>query len=123
MREQTAGEYFTTPIARFATRPGGGGLDKFKPGSAGYETLPDETPDLIMGTLMKGGAHLLKSDWIYEMVQNEMTGVIELREVGRSTIGKSWTRNFYDIPLYDGNRVWLSQNERNGLEERESQEA
>jgi len=118
----TAGEYFTTPIARFATRPGGGGLDKFNPEKPEYKTLPNETPDLIMGTLMQSGAHLLKSDWIYELVMNELTGVIELREVGRSTIGKKWTRNYYDIPIYDGRRIWLSKEERKEIEDKEERE-
>jgi len=119
----TAGKYFTTPIARFATRPGGGGLDKYKEGTPENEKLPNETPDLIMGTLMQSGAHLLKSDWIYEMVMNEMTGVIELREVGRSVIGKKWFMEYHTIPLYHGNRVWLSRDELKDLEEQEREEA
>jgi len=113
----TAGEYFSTPIARFATRPGGGGLDKFKEGTPENEKLPNETPDLIMGTLMRGGAHLLKSDWVYEMVMNEMTGVIELREVGRSAIGKKWFKEYHTIPIDYGARTWLSRDELEQLKQ------
>ena len=46
---------FGTPIARFATRPGSGEIKDFdKP------EIQDVTPDLIMGTLMRSAAHLLK---------------------------------------------------------------
>ena len=105
---------FLTPIARFATRPGSGELDKFE-----SDDLIYETPDLIMGTLMRGGAHLLKSDYIYELVLNEMTGVIELHEKGRSTIGKQWHRAYYDIAIDLGSRAWLTRDEMQELQEQE----
>jgi len=102
-----ANDYFVTPIARFATRPGGSGnIDKW-----GTPECVHQTPDLIMGTLMKSGAHLLKSDTIYEMVMNELTGVIELREKGQTSIGKWWGRAYYDIPMDMGSRCWLSKDE------------
>ena len=106
---------FITPIARFATRPGSGKLKDFD-----KSEIQDMTPDLIMGTLMRSGAHLLKSDMIYELVMNEMTGIIELREVGRSIIGKKWAHEYHTIPLYHGNKVWLSRDE---LERQEREEA
>jgi len=77
--KDTAAYQFCTPIARFATRPGGYSKDG---------NFNDVSPDLIMGTLLRSGRHLLKSDYIYEMVMNEMTGVIELHPVGKSHIGK-----------------------------------
>ena len=100
---------FTTPIARIATRPGSGDISDFI-GEV------DVTPDLIMGTLMHGGAHLLKSNYIYEMVMNELTGIIEMREVGPSIIGKKWAHAYYDIPSQFGNEIWLSQDETKELE-------
>jgi len=103
----------TTPIARFATRPGSGDLEDFD---------TNVTPDLIMGTLIKSGAHLLKSDTIYELVMNEMTGIMEVHEVGRSTIGKEWAQEYYTIPMRRGTRVWLSRDELENLEKQEGDE-
>ena len=97
---------FGTPIARFATRPGSGEIKDFdKP------EIQDVTPDLIMGTLMRGGAHLLKSNTIYELVMNEMTGIMEVHEVGKSTINKQWARAYHEIP-YNGHHIWLSEDEQ-----------
>jgi hypothetical protein len=96
---------YNTPIARFVTRPGGQGLH--------YLTEFDTcTPDLIMGTLLSSGAHLLKSNCIYELVLNEMTGVLELREKGEANIGKRWGHNYYDIPSQLGNIMWLTKKEQ-----------
>ena len=99
---ESAAYALCTPIARFATRPGGDSFDG---------NTDNISPDLIMGTLLKSGRHLLKSDYIYEMVMNNMTGVIELHPVGKSTIGKKWAHCYYDIPTNYGNTVWLSEEE------------
>lgn len=102
-----------TPIARLATRPGGNSFSG---------CTDNISPDLIMGTLMRSGRHLLKSDYIYEMVMNNITGVIELHPVGKSTIGNEWGRAYYDIAIDGGSRVWLSQDETKELEQLEQQE-
>ena len=102
-----------TPMARFATRPGG---------SSFSGSTDNISPDLIMGTLMRGGRHLLKSDYIYELVMNNMTGIMELHPVGKSTIGKQWGRPYYDIAIDGGSRVWLSQDETKELEKNENEE-
>jgi len=97
---------FYTPIARFATRPGSGEIKDFnKP------EICNATPDLIMGTLLKNCAHILKSNTIYELVMNEMTDILELREVGKSWINEKWARKFYDITSDYGSEIWLSEDE------------
>ena len=94
---------FFTSIARIATRPS----YDVKEGLS----LDNISPDLAMMSLFKSGAHLLKSDHIYELGMNELTGVIELREMGKSNIGKGWNHNFYDITTYLGNKTWLTEDE------------
>jgi len=98
----TVQEAFSTPIARFVTRPSGRLEDL---------TSTDVTPDLIMGTLLKSSAHLLKSNTIYELVLNEMTGVIELHEKGASIIGKRWGREYHELPSFLGPKMWLTEKE------------
>ena len=102
-----AGDYLVTPIARIATRGGGA------KGMAGI-TDTDNTPDAFIGTLMRSEAHLLRSNYIYELVLNEITGVIELREKGQSIIGKQWGRELQDIIL-EGPRTWLTVEETEEL--------
>jgi len=103
---------FETPIARFVTRPGGPGMHHLK-------EFDSCTPDLIMGTLMSSGAHLLKSNCVYEMVMNELTGVIELHEKGEANIGNRWGHEYHEIPSQLGNRMWLSKDEQKELEEQD----
>jgi hypothetical protein len=100
---------FYTPVARFATRPGGPGMECLTE----FDTC---TPDLIMGTLMKGGAHLLKSNCIYELVLNELTGVLELIEKGEANINKRWGHEYADIPHQLGARMWLTKDELKELD-------
>ena len=103
---------FYTPIARMATRPGSGKLKDFnKP------EICNVTPDLLMCTLLKSGAHLLKSNTIYELGMNELTGIIELREVGKSWINTKWGHTYADISLIHGKTVWLSEEEYNEIRE------
>ena len=92
-----------TTVARFITRPGGNfkDINKFNP----------STPDLIMGTLMKSGAHLLKSNCVYELVMNELTEVLELREVGEANIGQKWAHEYHYIPSVMGAMMWLTKEE------------
>ncbi len=97
---------FNTAVARFVTRPGSGELEKYK-----KEEEINVTPDLIMGTLMRSGAHYLKADTVYELVMNELTGVLELHEKGRSVIGKQWARAYYDIAIEHGSHTWLTRDE------------
>lgn len=104
---------FYTPIARFVTRPGGPGLECLTE----FDTC---TPDLIMGTLMKGGAHLLKSNCVYELVLNELTGILELREKGEANIGKKWGHEYAEIPNLLGARMWLSKEEQKELDEHDA---
>jgi len=59
---------------------------------------------------------------IYELVMNEMTGIMELREVGKSIINKLWTRPYYDIDTYNGSRIWLSEDENEELKKQEEKE-
>jgi len=96
-----------TPIARFATRPGAGAELK------DFEKDEDinASPDLIIGTLLNSGNHLLKSDYIYELSLNNITGVLELHEKGRSNIGKKWAHNYYEIQDYVGKEMWLTKEE------------
>jgi len=64
-----------------------------------------------MATLLKSGAQLIKADFVYELGMNELTGIIELREVGKSCIGKRWAQKFYDIPVFNGKQCWLTRDE------------
>ena len=98
-----------TPIARFITRPGSGGLEALNE----FDTC---TPDLIMGTLMSSGAHLLKSNCVYELVLNELTGILELKEKGEANIGNVWGREYHDIHHVLGKKMWLSKDELSNLE-------
>ena len=100
---------FGIPIARFATRPGGPGLECLTE----FDTC---APDLIMGTLIKDGAHLLKSNCIYELVLNELTGVLELREKGEASINKRWGLAYSEIPSQLGPRMWLTKDELHELD-------
>ena len=100
---------FDTPIARFVTRPGGYGLEHL-------DKFDSCTPDLIMGTLMESGAHLLKSNCVYELVLNELTGVLELREKGEANIAKKWGHEYHDIPNHLGKRMWLTKDELKQLD-------
>lgn len=101
---------FETPVARFVTRPGDGTIETLSE----FDTC---TPDLIMGTLLSGGAHLLKSNCVYELVLNELTGVLELKEKGEANIKSRWGHAYYDIPSQLGNRMWLTKDELKQLEE------
>ena len=96
-----------TPIARLVTRPSGKleNMTKFNPSE----------PDLIMATLLRSGKHLLKSNCVYELVYNELSDTIELKEVGEANIGKKWGMNFYDIPIHHGNKVFLTKEEQTNL--------
>jgi len=90
-------------IARMVTRPGCGTLE-------GLEDV-NVTPDLMMCTLMKEGADLLKSNTIYELVLNRFSGAIELKERGEANIGKKWGLCYYDIPIQHGKQIWLTKEE------------
>jgi len=82
-----------------------------RPGSGDMAAFNEATPDLILSTLFKSGAHLLKSNFVYELRLNELTGIIEVVEVGKSVIGHKWGHNFYDIPVMYGPTVWLTEEE------------
>jgi len=91
---------FSQPIARLVTRPGSGDLK---------DTV--QMPDMMMCTLMSSARHLLNSNTVYELRMNNMTGVIELIEVGESCIGRKWGHNYYDIPIHYGKTCWLTKEE------------
>jgi len=103
---------FKTEIARFVTRPGSGNINDFD-----KKEIQNEVPDLIMGTFIRSGAHLLKSNTVYELALNELTGVIELQEIGESNIGKYWGHAYYDIQPQLGKMIWLTKDEYKVAEE------
>jgi len=102
-------------IGRFITRPGAGTIAEI--------VDPDNhsAPDLIMGVLFKSGRDLLKGNKVYELVLNEITGILELHEIGNTNMSKWWGRNYYDIHDETGPVMWLTQDEYN--QHMEQQEA
>lgn len=97
-------------VARFVTRPSGYDMKHLK-------EFDSCTPDLIMGTLMKNGAHLLKSNCVYELELNQMTGILELKEKGEANIGNHWGHEYSAIPNIVGSRMWLTKDELKQLDE------
>ena len=93
-----------TPIARAVTRPSGD-LENLKKFNA-------SPPDLMMVALLDGAKKHIKSNCVYELVYNELSGAIELIEVGEANIGNAWGHVYSEIEMHIGKaRTWFSKEE------------